>query len=226
MSDDVLEFLRNLRADYEADCRDHGEAMLALAIERLSAPPAGSREGYYTFGQISYALNRSLYAKTGKVAIDGIIEDLYAALSNRGDHQMRDHSTKEEDRSIQHVDSLGDRCLCLECVEDREWVKSHSVPPIQKSDPFANAPLTGPGSRLEADLVKIRAAGEKADAPYVMKTHEEAVFEKIHKAHAIDPGRLADETPASHVHNFRPVAHGGIGDIRRCTCGAESENEQ
>lgn len=39
-----------------------------------------------------------------------------------------------------------------------------------------------------------RTAVTKADAPYVMKPSEEAVFAKVHKAHAIDTGRLAGET--------------------------------
>jgi phage N-6-adenine-methyltransferase len=33
-------------------------------------------------------------------------------------------------REIPHVESLGDMCICLECVEDRFWVAGHAVPKL------------------------------------------------------------------------------------------------
>jgi site-specific DNA-methyltransferase (adenine-specific) len=33
-------------------------------------------------------------------------------------------------QQIQHVDSLGDMCICLECVNDRFWVAGHAVPKL------------------------------------------------------------------------------------------------
>jgi hypothetical protein len=64
---------------------------IAADVRRAAQPPG---EGWYTMSQISYALNRSLYAKTGNLAIEGIIEDLHAALKNGGDHPARSTSTK------------------------------------------------------------------------------------------------------------------------------------
>lgn len=50
-------------------------------VENCTAlPPGGSREGYYTLSQISYALNRSLSAKTSSGMVDAIVEDLIELL--------------------------------------------------------------------------------------------------------------------------------------------------
>lgn len=77
----------------ECDTDQHCARPYGICV-RASQPPNGDRDGFYTMSQISYALNRSLYAKTGKLAIDGIIDDLAAALKNGGDHPMRNAPTK------------------------------------------------------------------------------------------------------------------------------------
>lgn len=50
------------------------------AVTKVAPSPSGSREGYYTLSQISYALNRSLSAKTSSGMVDAIVEDLIELL--------------------------------------------------------------------------------------------------------------------------------------------------
>lgn len=60
--------------------------LCAEAFDRVTARPADEPAARYTMEQIAHALRRSLYAKTGNLAIEGIIEDLAAALPNGGVH--------------------------------------------------------------------------------------------------------------------------------------------
>lgn len=43
--------------------------------------------------------------------------------------RFHEHEEKEDSKGeIQHVDALGDMCICLDCVEDRQWIANHAVP--------------------------------------------------------------------------------------------------
>lgn len=86
-------------------------------------------------------------------------------------------------------------------------------------DPFANAPLTGPGSRLEADLVKIRAAGEKSEKPDAVTAFENVAaaagdtwngvdaVEYTNKVRAVETdGHLEDDA----MHQRAPGSHTAV----------------
>lgn len=105
----------------------------ALQPHALSEPPS-DREGFYTMSQISYALNRSLYAKTGNLSIEAIIEDLHAALRNGGDHPHRNSETKEGcvTRRLDPTDEVhaqGHRVPNVEACS-----QSHAAPPSHEKD--------------------------------------------------------------------------------------------
>lgn len=68
-------------AGYEKELYGKWVALVDATDNQHMRATQPRREGFYTLSQISYALNRSLYAKTGNLAIEGIIEDLRTALT-------------------------------------------------------------------------------------------------------------------------------------------------
>lgn len=122
-------------------------------IDRASAPPNVSQQHIQRLNEIAHSLASQLCG-IAEPNDDGMIRresvmDLVMRWRTQWNeaNQMRDAVTKAPR-------------LSAEEEAERDWQHADSVfgatPPDEKSDPFAAAPLTGPGSRLEADLQAMR----------------------------------------------------------------------
>jgi hypothetical protein len=80
----------------------------------------------------------------------------------------------------------------LKQIEDHPDFQSVWVLAANRGMPYRGPNYAGELQSLKQALGLYPTATKSA--PYVMKPSEEAVFSRVHKSHAVDGGRLADET--------------------------------
>lgn len=137
-SDQCVDALRAILAadPSPSQIEDWCKWVMQLARDNLRASHE-PREGYFTFAQISYALNRSLYAKTGNLAIEGIIEDLHKSLTDGSTpppgHSYSDSRIRGLIKSLQpHSDTFVGGTIDDLVAHVRIWLDSAPTKPDEQ----------------------------------------------------------------------------------------------